>query len=327
MEGPLATRRLLASGDADRVRDAVGALAVPHDVLVERGPPTIAGLVNGARLRRVSVVYVRYGARVRVEAPATHARLALTVPLGPMRVATGGTGPGTVHTAGFLLDAERDTIMRPSPWLGALVVTTDRRALEDQLHTVAGVAADGPLRFGAGAGRALLPDGLRPEAWRALVGQLDALGPGDEDGPVGRHLEDVLLTAMLLGLPHSASALLHPPEPRPAPVPSVERARAHLEAHHAEPLTTADLARAVGASARHLQAGFRARYGQTPMQVLREVRLQHARAALLAGRDRDDRTVAEVAAACGFAHLGRFAVQYRERFGERPSETRRTART
>jgi hypothetical protein len=91
MEGPLATRRLLASGDADRVRDAVGALAVPHDVLVERGPPTIAGLVNGARLRRMSVVYVRYGARVRVEAPATEARLALTVPLGPMRVATGGT--------------------------------------------------------------------------------------------------------------------------------------------------------------------------------------------------------------------------------------------
>jgi AraC-like DNA-binding protein len=39
-----------------------------------------------------------------------------------------------------------------------------------------------------------------------------------------------------------------------------------------------------------------------------------------------DESVTRIAMKWGFRHLGRFAVGYRDRFGETPSQTRRRAR-
>jgi transcriptional regulator GlxA family with amidase domain len=50
--------------------------------------------------------------------------------------------------------------------------------------------------------------------------------------------------------------------------------------------------------------------------------LNRARQALLASDSEEDK-VTVIAAKLGFTELGRFAVRYRELFGERPSETLR----
>ena len=73
-----------------------------------------------------------------------------------------------------------------------------------------------------------------------------------------------------------------------------------------------------GVSTRSLYAGFRDFVGASPMQYLRELRLERARAELLGS---DAANVAAVALRWGFAHLGRFSSEYRQRFGETPSET------
>jgi transcriptional regulator GlxA family with amidase domain len=57
----------------------------------------------------------------------------------------------------------------------------------------------------------------------------------------------------------------------------------------------------------------------SPMQYLRATRLEHARELLR--RSQPERRIADVALDCGFTHLGRFAIAYREKFGESPSET------
>ena len=57
----------------------------------------------------------------------------------------------------------------------------------------------------------------------------------------------------------------------------------------------------------------------TPMEFLRHVRMRLARQRLLHARPGD--SVTGIATRCGFAHLGRFAVDYKRRFGESPSET------
>ena len=318
MDGRLASRRIVASTDPDAVRDATGALTVGHDLAVHDGRRTIDGLVNGARLDRVNVVFVRYGAPVDVEAPATGERLAMTIPLGPMRVAWPGEAP-VVRTAGFALDAERPTLMTPDPQAGAIVIAADLVALEDQLALLAGRVPRAPLRF-LNAGEATLPAALSARTWRWAIDQLDAVATGALVGAVRRHLEDVLLSSLLLGLPHTAQHVLRE-EPAPAGPPAIDRAREHLEAHFDEPLTTSDLARAAGVSVRYLQRGFRARFGVSPMELLREVRLREARLALLAEARNRERTVADIAVRTGFAHLGRFAGQYRRRFGETPSQT------
>ena len=95
-----------------------------------------------------------------------------------------------------------------------------------------------------------------------------------------------------------------------------------IEEHAAEPLTVADVAEAVGVSARALQDGFRRHLGTTPVSYLRDVRLDRVRAELTAAAP-GATTVTDVAYRWGFFHPGRFAAAYRERFGESPSRTLR----
>jgi len=73
---------------------------------------------------------------------------------------------------------------------------------------------------------------------------------------------------------------------------------------------------------RALQQGFARHLETTPSGYLRQVRLGRVREALLAG-DADTMTVAAVASGWGFFSLGRFAAQYREAYGESPSQTLR----
>ncbi len=98
------------------------------------------------------------------------------------------------------------------------------------------------------------------------------------------------------------------------------RALDHIDAHLAEPLTAADLAQAAGLSQRGLQQAFSRNDLPTPLEALREARLRRARAALADARP-GEVSIAAIARACGFSHLGRFAGYYAERFGELPSDT------
>lgn len=105
----------------------------------------------------------------------------------------------------------------------------------------------------------------------------------------------------------------------------VDRAEQIMHARLSEPLSTEDLAREVGVSPRSLQSAFSTVRGKPPRDVLRHLRLDHARALLMAPGDAP--RVTEVALACGLAHFGRFSHAYRQRFGEKPSETRARAKS
>lgn len=91
-----------------------------------------------------------------------------------------------------------------------------------------------------------------------------------------------------------------------------------------EPWSVDRLAATVGLSSRTLHRVLRREIGLSPMSLLKQVRLDQAKADLEAADSRT--TVTGVAYDCGFAHLGRFAVEYGRRFGESPSQTLRRAR-
>lgn len=103
----------------------------------------------------------------------------------------------------------------------------------------------------------------------------------------------------------------------------LRRALEYVHDHAREPIGTPEIAVAAGLSPRGLQQSLRRHLGQTPGELLRGVRLDGARADLLRG-DRDETSVADVARAWGFGHLGRFSATYRARFGELPSESLRS---
>src|SRR5262249_42024983 len=85
-------------------------------------------------------------------------------------------------------------------------------------------------------------------------------------------------------------------------------------------IALADLTGVAGVSARALQMGFRRFRDTTPMAYLRIIRLELARAEL-AKAGLQGGSVATVANAFGFGHLGRFARGDEALFGELPSQT------
>lgn len=102
----------------------------------------------------------------------------------------------------------------------------------------------------------------------------------------------------------------------------VRRVLEHIHANAELPLTTTGLAEVAEVSVRTLQDAFARHVGASPMTYLRGVRFDRAREELLRTSP-DETTIGDVARRWGFAHLGRFSVDYRRRFGERPSETLR----
>ena len=100
----------------------------------------------------------------------------------------------------------------------------------------------------------------------------------------------------------------------------VRQAEEMMRAHSDEPLSVLDLANALGVSLRSLQLAFAEVHGGlSPRDVLNRIRLEKARARLLAADG--DGQVTTVAMDSGFSHLGRFSQAYARAFGEKPSET------
>jgi AraC-like DNA-binding protein len=126
----------------------------------------------------------------------------------------------------------------------------------------------------------------------------------------------------------AASLLEMYPQQRPRvvqPVPAARSAhvRAAVEYVHENartPITTSTLARHVDISLRALQEAFQRDLQTTPNAYIRQVRLERTRQELLVS-DPGSTSVRDVAAAWGFAHLGRFTQQYTAVFGETPKTT------
>ena len=138
-----------------------------------------------------------------------------------------------------------------------------------------------------------------------------------------RHgVEQTILQSLALAL-GSASRI------RPEICGSTSRQRvmrlveASLESRRGEVVYLADLCAAAGVSERTLRTVFQETYRFSPVQYLKLRRLHQVRRALRRA-DSESNTVQAVARSQGIWHLGRFAVEYRELFGESPRETLRT---
>jgi transcriptional regulator GlxA family with amidase domain len=177
------------------------------------------------------------------------------------------------------------------------------------------VAFDLPLDLAAGRGR----------HWWGLVQALTSAlhDPGCTPPPalLAASMEQSVVTGLLFAAGHDYRAELEAPV-APARHPAVRRAVDFIESRPELPLTVSDIADAAGVGIRALQEGFRATAGTTPMHYLRDVRLARVRQELL-DADGDTAGVTKIAYHWGFTHLGRFSAQYRQAYGEPPSDTLR----
>ncbi|MFI6170375.1 AraC family transcriptional regulator [Nocardia sp. NPDC051052] len=151
---------------------------------------------------------------------------------------------------------------------------------------------------------------------RSLLEQLDSGDPLFQRAELQRSQLRCIVTALLLAQPHSHTGELLD-GPQPGYPRSVRSALAFIEANLTEHIGLREIAAAADCSPRTLTAAFRARVGLTPMSYIRNLRLERIRADILGSTDQ----VGTIAYRWGVTHLGRFAGDYRDRFGELPSDT------
>lgn len=102
----------------------------------------------------------------------------------------------------------------------------------------------------------------------------------------------------------------------------VRRSRELLESNACSPLSILELCEKLKVSRRTLQASFQTVAGIGPLEYLRDVRLNAVRRRL-GMTTSSELQVGDAAAEMGFFHLSHFARNYKELFGELPSETLR----
>jgi AraC-like DNA-binding protein len=95
-----------------------------------------------------------------------------------------------------------------------------------------------------------------------------------------------------------------------------------IHRHAGDDIGINDVPAAVHLTPRAVQYLFRRQLDTTPTEYMRRVRLNRAHQELIAGT-RSTVTVTEIAQRWGFAHTGRFAVLYRQTYGQSPHTTLR----
>jgi len=306
--------RLFESTDLDETRELISRVMQPH-ALVPTGSGRGRSHMDFVKLGGLGLGTIAFGDAMRVDVKAVDGYYLLMFCV---------TGTAEVRTMGSSMQVNRDqgVLCAPGQAFDALL----SRGCEQFVLRIDPVALNAQAGLAAPHFASLVPvGGSHLRGWMQQL-QLVASSPellacARSNPRVATQLESLLIDLFATG--HVDNAMVTGLASKRSPVSPgfVKRAEAFIEAHCSEPLELLDIAGAAGVPARTLRDGFQQFRGVSPMQYVRQLRLERARDALRAAPP--DVRVAEIALDCGFAHLGRFAMVYKAMFGESPSETLR----
>jgi AraC-like DNA-binding protein len=281
-------------------------------------------LSNVAYMPNSYVGYVRYGPAARVVVPGGRKRddYFIHLPAHGKCATENRAGNFACQQGLGVISSPAGHVMRSEAGSGRITLSFTRSALIGQLATLLGDAPGAPLEF-APAIDLTSPHGRRfARQVRLLITDLDDAAVGHNE-ILHAAYEQLIMTGLLLCQPHTYNGALERLEGKAAPR-SVKRAIGYMEDRLDTPVTLDDIVAASGVPGRTLLKHFQDYRGTSPMRHLRDVRLARIREELL--RAEADDSVTRIATSLGVQHLGRFAVAYRERFGESPSQTLKKAR-
>ncbi len=167
--------------------------------------------------------------------------------------------------------------------------------------------------------------GARPEVFPVPAAILDPIRwrlRSFRDGLAVARPDDIAEILIAL-LPNWLGRESHALRPQPAPRARRRAIRMSLELMESRDLTAlgpAALRAHSKVSERTLEYAFRERFGMTPAAFIKARRLAAVRSELSRASP-DKAQVSDILAEFGFWHFGQFARDYRQAFGERPSDT------
>lgn len=292
---------------------------VEHDVRAGHGQADAALFLRSTP--RLQLMVLRYGVEVEITPRLFDDFSLVQVPL---------RGTTRIHCDGEVLDLTpgQSALVSPQHDLKLLWSSECEQLIVRIPNALFHQAAldHAPWRHRVNATRPLLSpvtliDGESGWHWNTLLAALLNATEQPDHGTPGAHpawvahCEQGLAVHLLTQQRHLNDQGGRPSVQRGNPLAAAEKyARDRLSA----PVSMEDLARSAGVSARTLHAHWKHQYGTTPMDWLRNLRLDTAREQL---QSSPHTPITDVALSCGFSHLGRFAAYYKDRFGELPRHT------
>jgi AraC-like DNA-binding protein len=199
----------------------------------------------------------------------------------------------------------------------ALLMSIDRGSIDSAVSQLLARPLKQPVIFGSSID---LTNELGPslEKFIQFLWESAATNSTDFSGLVLRKLEKAFLACLIEGLPSNYSDdLLYQQDG--ALVCHVRKAQAFIESHLHEDIKLGDIAAATSVCSRLLQKAFAHHCGCSPMRFMTQSRLQRIRQELECPTN--DTKIVDVMMHYGFTQGGKFAKEYQQLFGEKPSET------
>ena len=318
---PLSAFPIVSTHDPDQAESIVARQLVGVHFERVEDRQRFSMVMNGVQLGDALFAFNRFGTDTVVDGGRIDGAVVVSVGVGaPMVSEVDGERVSYTRNA-VIFSPPRRGIHHRAAAGGEFTLRIGAEDLHRRLEAALDRYVRQPIRFGIQVDL----ESVQGRHLRSLIRHLGECAESDPailESPLIRAGYDDLVVSWLLGLPSNYSEELRgDPIPRVAPE-VVRRAEEFLEAHVLEPVTIDRVVAECGCSRRALFDAFRRSRGYTPMEFLRNRRLDRARLALQQAPP--GATVASVAHECGFAHLGRFAGAYRRRFGELPGDTLRS---
>jgi AraC-like DNA-binding protein len=316
-------QRIFHSQDVDATRSFLDGFNFRIDFL-RRGAPGFDARVNGIYMPGMWLGYIQYGSEIAVRRLPKRDDYWVQLPLrghieARIRKEDVVGDPGRA----LVTSPCHDSLVRYEVGTTRLNLSLTAVEMNRLLAALLGEWPAAPLEFAPGLD-------MRQGHGRSLarfvrMAALDLQSPDSLLWNPGAMTEFArfVMTGLLLSHPHSYSERLRRRDRAPGPS-DVKRAIDYMQEHMSAPVSLVDIVAEAGVPGRTLFKHFRDFRGTSPMQYLRNARLDKAREALHGAQSGE--TVTSVAMGLGFGHLGRFSRDYLRRFGERPSETIRRKR-
>lgn len=310
------TKLLFSSSDPDEVCSKVGRTIHPHRLKLLTSGKNFNARMYHMELGEISLSRLSHGTSVHIEPAPQESYFLVQMPLsGIANIETAGQRIDSSAELACVFSPDDDTRMSWGEDNDQLMLRISRTLVERTLIGYLGHKLDTPLRFELGF------------SWRACSTWCNLLyyiqycamqTPCVEHHPlVLSQVEQLAASVLLTSCQHNHTFTK---TRRSNVLPRhVRTTQAYMHAHVHEPICVEQLAQISGVSVRGLYAAFKEFLGISPMQYLRDLRMERARTDLISGAA----SVASVALRWGFTHLGRFSSEYQRRYGETPSQTMR----
>ena len=306
-----------AASDLDQVQSSISSLITPHRLSLKNQTQPLHAQMRSAQFGNIALVRLGYGADVRIQPDELNSFYLLQIPQ---------KGHATVRSGTETIDScpKTATLLNPNTAIDMvwhadneqLMIKIDRGFLEHQAQV---------LGWDLSANGLVFPAKLQAHSgvnWQLMLRYLvDCARNADEvvqSDLVVRQLELLVATSLLD---------IHPPITAKKPRVSthilpkhLQQAEDYLYQYAHEAITMAHLESLLGLSSRSIYAAFKTHLGLSPMQYLRQIRLDRIRADLLNANPATT-SVLEVSLKWGIMHQGRLSADYKQRFGETPRQT------